>query len=89
MSKESLRADIKEWHATTQERLVGMGSNDDYHCKWGRFLPKQRFNVDQSSLPFAIDVKKTYEQIIPGDKDNGYKKVWVSQPYSGVDKRQC
>ena len=43
----------------------------------------------QSPLPFAIDVKKTYEQILPGDKENRNKKVWVSQPYSGADKRQC
>ena len=81
MPKESLRADLKKWHTTTRERLVRTGSNDDYHSKWGRLLPKQRFNVDQSPLPFANDVKKTYEQITPGDKDNQNKKVWVSQPY--------
>ena len=83
--KESLRADLKERHATTWERLVCTGSNDDYHSDWGRFLHKQRFNVDQSRLPIAIDVKKTYEQITPGDKENRNKKVWVSQPYSAAD----
>ena len=82
---ESLRGDLKKWHATTRERLVCTGSNDDHHSKWGRFLPKQRFNVDQSPLCFAIDVKKTCEQIKPVEKK---KKVWVSQPYSGADKRQ-
>ena len=89
MPKEFLRADLKEWHATTQERFILWGSNDDYNSKWGRLLPKQWFNVDQSPLPFAIYVKKTYEQITPGDKENRNKKVWVSQPYSGADKRQC
>ena len=59
---ESLRGDLKKWHATTRERLVCTGSNDDHHSKWGRFLPKQRFNVDQSPLSFAIDVKKTSEK---------------------------
>ena len=54
VSKESLRADLKEWHATTRERLVRMGSNDDYHSKWGRFLPKQLFNVDQSPFPLPL-----------------------------------
>ena len=87
--KESLRADLQKWHATTRERLICTGSNDDYHPKWGRFLPKQRFNVDQSPLPFAIDVKKTYEQIIRGDKENRNNRVWVCQPFSGADKRQC
>ena len=87
--KESLRADLKEWHVTTREKFVRTGSNDDYHSKWRCFLPKEQFNVDQSPLPFAIDVKKAYEQILPGDKENRNKKVWVSQPYSGADKRQC
>ena len=64
------------------------GVLDNYHPKWGRFLPAQRFNVDQSPLPFAIDVKKICEQIIPGSKENQTKKIWVSQPFSGTNNRQ-
>ena len=83
-----MRADLNEQHTTTRERLARTGSND-YHSKWVRFLLKQWFNVDQSPLPFATDVKKTYEQLTPGGKGNQNKKVWVSKPYSGADKRQC
>ena len=49
-------------------------------------LPSQRFNVDQSTLPFAITTKRTYELIKKGDR---YHKVWISQPGSGLEKRQC
>ena len=87
--KESLHSDLQRWHSTTRERLVRTGVLDNYHPKWGHFLPAQRFNVDQSPLPFAIDVKRTYEQIIPGSKENQNKKIWVSQPFSGANKRQC
>ena len=65
-----------------------MGSNDDNYSKRGRFLPKERFNVGQSPLPFATDVEKNYGQVTPGDKENRNKKVWVRQPYSGADNRQ-
>ena len=32
-----------------------------------------------------IDVKRTYEEIVP----NHTKKIWIAQPGSGLDKRQC
>ena len=44
----------------------------------------QRFNLDQSPMPFVVDHKKTYEIIQPGDK---YAKTWNRQPRSGLDKR--
>ena len=48
-------------------------------------MPTQRFNVDQSPLPFVINVKRTYEQI----EKNHAEKNWIAQPGSGLDKRQC
>ena len=36
---------------------MGAGS-EAYDAKWGRFLPSQRFNVDQSPMPFVADSKK-------------------------------
>lgn len=84
--KESFREGLSKWHGTTRERLVRSGKDDTYDQKWGRFLPSQRFNVDQSPLPFAITTKRTYELVKKGDQ---YHKVWISQPGSGLEKRQC
>lgn len=84
-SKESFREDLRKWHGLTRERLIRTGSKDDYDKKWGRFLPNQRFNVDQSPLPFVVDVKRTYEQI----EYKHSEKIWIAQPGSGLDKRQC
>ena len=86
-SKEYYRADLMKWHGVTRERLVRSGLNDDYDSNWGRFRPSNRFNVDQSPLPFVIDHKRTYEVI--EEKEQRYNKVWIQQPGSGLDKRQC
>ena len=44
-------------------------------------MPKQRFNVDQVPLPFVVEQDRTYDF-------SGSKQIWVSQPGSGLDKRQ-
>ena len=75
-----------KWHANTRENLIRQGKNDSYDDKWGRFTPEQRFNVDQSPLPFVNTTKRTYELVKKGDK---YHKVWIAQPGSGLEKRQC
>ena len=41
-------------------------------------------NVDQSLLPFVIDIKSTYEYVEPGAKNHN---TWIAQPGSGLDKR--
>ena len=64
-----------------------LGLNGDYDSKWGRFRPSHRFNVDQSPLPFVTDHKRTYEVI--EKKEQRYKNVWIQQPGSRLDKRQC
>lgn len=49
---------------------------------YGRWLPKNRLNVDQVPLPFVVEQDQTYEM-------EGNKQVWISQPGSGLDKRQA
>ena len=87
MSKEFYREDVMKWHVLTREKLIRTGFNDHYDSKWGRFKPSQRFNVDQSQLPFVIDKTRTYEMIEKGQSKQ--HKVWISQPGAGLDKRQC
>ena len=50
--------------------------------KYGRWLPQNRYNVGQVPLPFVIEQDKTNEV-------KGSDQVWVSQPSSGLDKRQA
>ena len=69
----NLRASLK----TTRRR-----KNARLDCKYGRWLPQNRYNVDQVPLSFVIDQDKTYEV-------KGSEQVWVSQPSSGLDKRQA
>ena len=86
--RESYREDLMKWHATTRERLVRTaGSSTSYDPKWGYYKPEERFNVDQTPMPFAIDVKRTYEIIDPATKK--YHKTWIKTPGSGLEKRQC
>ena len=83
-SKEAYREKIQKLRSTMRERLIRTGSSSpSYDPTWSYFKHSQRFNVDQSPLPFTIVVKKTYE--IP-EKD---KKVWVNQPISDARKRFC
>ena len=85
--KEAYQDDLMKWHGVTRERFIRTGGNSDtYDPKWGRFLPSQMFNLDHSPMFFVIDSKKTYEIIEPRDC---YQKAWISQPSSGLDKRQC
>lgn len=50
--------------------------------KYGRWAPKNRYNVDQVPLPFVNERGTTYDTL-------GAKQVWVSQPSAGLDKRQA
>ena len=80
-SKESFREGLTKWHGITREHLIRSGRDGSHDRKWGRFLPNQRYNVDQSPLPFAFTTKRTYKMIKKGDR---YHKVWISQPGSGL-----
>ena len=81
--KEAFRESLMKWHSALRERLVKTGKGENYNPVYSGFMPSQRYNVDQSPLPFTIDTKKTYEQIRPKYKENRNKNVWVSQPAPG------
>ena len=49
---------------------------------WGKWLPGACYGVDQVPLPFIVEQDTTYET-------TGSTSVWVAQPGSGLDKRQC
>ena len=68
-----LREDVK----SRRRRL-----HSTQEVKYGRWTPKNRYNIDQVPLPFVVDQEKTYDV-------TGNKQVWVSQPSSGLDKRQA
>ena len=85
-SKDSFCSDLMKWHSTTRKHLIRTSKNDEYDKGWGRVKPCQRFNVEQSPLPFAVETKCTYEIAEPGSH---YHKVWIVQPGSGLDKLQC
>lgn len=50
--------------------------------KWGKYLPWQRFNVDQVPLPFICDMDYTLEM-------KGAKRVAINQLSAALSKRQC
>ena len=88
LAKEDFRQKLVEWHLTTWERLVWTNIGETYDQKWGSFLLNQCFNVDQSPMPFAIDMKQTHNLYEPGQHQN-QEKVWISQPGCGLKKHQC
>ena len=51
----------------------------------GGFLPIQRLSVDQSLPPF-VSSQRRCEYVKKGEKNHN---TWISQPGSGMDKRQC
>ena len=83
MPKEAYRVPMQLWHLELRQRLIRTGEDSFYDPKWGHFLPRQRFNVDQSPMPFSCSRDRTYEKVESG------KKVWVSSPIPGADKRFC
>ena len=83
-SAEEGRERIQNFHRELRKALnsTRRRSNLQKTSKYGRWLPEQRYNVDQVPLPFVIGQEKTYEV-------SGSKQVWISQPSSGLDKRQA
>ena len=83
-SKEDFREKLIKWNTTLRERLIRTGKDGaQYDENWGYLKPKQRLNVDQSSLHFSYEYKKIYEA---PQKD---QKVWVSQSNANSGKRFC
>ena len=60
----------------------GRRSNAVPDRKYRRWMPKQRYNVNQVPLPFVVEQDRTYDF-------STNKQVWVSQPGSGLHKRQA
>jgi len=86
--KQQKIPDLQKWHATYREKYIRTSCNGpSYDPKWGKYKPEERINVDQSPLPFVVNLKKTYEYIPPGQ--GASHNTWISQPGSGLDKRQC
>jgi len=81
---DNTRETIQRFHQNLRKAVKSKrrrnGSATD--AKYGRWLPRNRYNIDQVPLPFVIDQNKTYGF-------TGNKQVWVSQPSSGLDKRQA
>ena len=50
--------------------------------KFGKYLPFQRFNVDQVPMPFVYEMDYTYEA-------KGAKRVAINQLGPSLSKRQC
>ncbi len=74
---QSFHRDLRRALKTTRRRGVA-----HLHPKYGRWIPEQRYNVYQVPLPFVVGQEKTYDIC-------GSKQVWVSQPSSGLEKRQA
>ena len=74
---QKFHRDLREAVKSRRRRL-----NSTLDVKYGRWTPKNRYNIDQVPLPFVVDREKTYDV-------TGNKQVWVSQPSSGLDKRQA
>lgn len=78
------RETIQTFHRNLREAVKSrrQRNNLTLHPKYGRWFSENRYNIDQVPLPFVIDQDKTYDI-------TGTKQVWVSQPSTGLDKRQA
>ena len=59
-----------------------------YDKKWGRFTPEKRLNVDQALL-CQLQMNEREYMKLKFQRSKGEIIVCVSQPGSGLDKRQC
>lgn len=74
---QAFHRNLRKYLKTTTTR-----NKSSLHPKYGRWLPKNRYNIDQVPLSFVVEQEKTYDVL-------GSKQVWVSQPSTGLDKRQA
>ena len=81
-SKEKIEI-IQDFHRKLRKAVQSRRRQDPaFDSKWGRWLPCNRWNVDQVPLPFVVDQDRTYA-------DKGAQSVWIAQPGSGLEKRQA
>ena len=83
-SADAARETIQKFHRNLRKAVKSKRRRSSAvpDRKYGRWMPKQRFNVDQVPLPFVVEQDRTYDF-------SGSKQIWVSQPGSGLDKRQA
>ena len=83
-SADDARETIEKFHQNLRKSVKSKRrrNNSAIDSKYGRWLPKNRYNIDQVPLPFVIDQDKTYDL-------TGNTQVRVSQPSIGLDKRQA
>ena len=83
-SADDARETIQEFHRNLRRAVQSKRrrSNAVPDRKYRRWMPKQRYNVDQVPLPFVVEQDRTYDF-------STNKQVWVSQPGSGLHKRQA
>ncbi|KAK3243212.1 hypothetical protein CYMTET_47121 [Cymbomonas tetramitiformis] len=74
---------LPAFQKSLQEILRLVSSAPRRHRSQGRFLFKNRLNVDQVPLPFVVG---DYEHTI---EEKGAQNVWIRQPGSGLEKRQA
>ncbi|XP_065060635.1 uncharacterized protein LOC135687930 [Rhopilema esculentum] len=85
-SADDCRSTIQSFHRTLRKALKTqwqrMHGKTTMDAKRGRWLPANRYNIDQVPLPFAVDQGETYAE-------TGEKQIWISQPMNGLEKRQA
>ncbi|XP_028404065.1 tigger transposable element-derived protein 2-like [Dendronephthya gigantea] len=83
-SADDGRSTIQKFHRNLRKSLKTQRrrNRSSIDPKYGRWLPKNRYNIDQVPLAFVTGQETTYDTL-------GSKQVWVSQPSSGLDKRQA
>ena len=67
------------WHAMLRRRIK---RGPQISAKWGRWLPENRFNVDQVLFTLSDGSKETYEDV-------GEGRVWICGSKKGDDKREA
>lgn len=76
------RETIQKFHMDLRRSLNTSRRRNKYSTidpRYGRWTPRNRYNVNQVPLPFVNEQDKTYETL-------GATQVWVSQPSAGLDK---
>jgi hypothetical protein len=66
-SPEEKLTDIERFHCRLR-LFLATGLNP--HPKWGRFVSKNRYNVDQVPLPFVCYAQETYDY-------EGEEAIWI------------
>ena len=65
-----------------------MSATPAFRRKWGKYLPRQRANVDQVPLPFVNGLEETYEEVL-GAKRVAITWQWASPRKEDGDWAEC